>query len=440
MSHAVGILEVTLLRHLHLGVTLFCTLAMTVACGSKSPLLVPDSFEDAGMDAGFDAGIPRRDAGLDGGPTPDECIELPFGEPPRELPVTFVAQILSADVYFLVDVTGSMGDEIDQIRAGLTDRIIPGLAAEIPDVNFSVGRYADFDVRAAGYGSSGDEAFRLVQASTSSIDQVVSAVGRLTTQSGGDTPESLVEALYLSSTGESLGRWVPPRPCSGGIGYPCWRSTGSPIILAFTDASSHNGPGGTDAYDPRHFSEPFPHSYEEARDALRAIGAKVLGLNSGSPGDGGDTILRQLARDTGAVRPDGTPIVFDIGRDGIRLGTSVIEAVRTLVDEVPIDVDVLAEDYPGDDLDASVFVDEVVAVSSMPADGAINLGDRFADVTPGTRVNFSIHLFNDLIPQTDVAQSFFLWVVLRGDGVVRLQETLLEILVPPIGGEVVCGL
>ncbi len=53
---------------------------------------------------------------------------------------------------------------------------------------------------------------------------------------------------------------------------------------------------------------------------------------------------------------------------------------------------------------------------------------------PGTRVFFSILLVNDLIPQTDEPQTFLLRVVLRGDGVIRLSETLVEIVIPDIGG------
>lgn len=419
----------------------FAAVTLLAACGSKTGLNVPPPEPyDGGFDAGVDAGPP--DGGFDAGPMPDECIELPFNDPPRELPITFVAQILSADVYFLVDVTGSMGEEIDQIRAGLTGTIIPGLAAQIPDVRFSVGRFADFDVPSFGYGSDGDEVFRLVQESTANVDVVLGAVNRLNTQSGGDTPESMTEALYLSATGEGLGSWAPASRCAEGtVGYPCWRETGSPIILAFTDAPTHNGPGGSERYEERAFDRgPTPHTYEQAINALRERGARVLGLNSGEFGETGRPDLEAFARDTGAVRPDGTPIVFDIGNDGRRLNDLVVEAVRTLVDEVPLDVDVLVEDYPLDEFDATEFVQGVRTNGAMPADGAIDRGDRFEEVRPGTRVNFRVILFNDFLPQTDVAQEFFLWVVLRGDRVTRLRETLLRVVVPPRGGEVICPL
>lgn len=419
------------------------SLLALAACGSKSPLYVPDPIEDAsvadgGMDAGLDAGTDAGlDAGVDGGPMPDECIDLPFMDPPTELRVSFTARILSADVFFLVDVTGSMGEEIDQIRDRLREDIIPGLAAEIPDVRFGVGHFADFPE--SDYGSEGDEVFRLLQAETRDIGLVQSAVDRLPLQGGLDFPESMTEALYQTATGEGIGRFVTPASCpAGSLGYPCFRNEGSRIVLAFTDAPTHEGPGGREAYRG---VRPRPHTYEEAINQLRAIGAKVLGLHSGDPDfdAGGRDDLEAFARDTGAVREDGTPVVFDIGRDGSMLSSSVIEAVRTLVDEVPIgDVSVLIEDVDGDDVDVTTFVDAVVALRATPADGAVNLGDSFADVRPGTRLEFQILLRNDFIEQTDEPQSFFMNVVLRGDGVTRLQETLVQIVVPARGGGTVC--
>ena len=413
---------------------LLALVALVAGCGSKSGLTVPDpqgdggSF-DAGVDAGPDAGI---DAGMDGGPMPDECIELPFLEPPRELEISFRAQILSADVFFLVDVTGSMGEEIEEIRVQLRERIIPGLAAAIPDVRFGVGHFADFPLPDLNYGESTDELFRLLSRSTGNIGQVQSAVDRLPLQGGRDGPEALVEGLFLTATGEGMGRFAPPASCPADtVGYPCFRAQGSRIVLAFTDAPTHNGPAGHDAYSG---VRPEPHSYEQTANALRMIGAKVLGLYSGGPGGQGMNDLEALARDTGAIREDGTPVVFDIGRDGRLLSESVVEAVRTLVEEVPFDVDVLIEDVGGDALDATAFVERVIADRAEPPSGAVSLGDRFDDVRPGTRVFFRILLLNELIPQTDEPQSFLMRVVLRGDGVTRLQETLLQIVVPAIGG------
>lgn len=409
----------------------FSLMLLLAACGSKSPLLVPE---------GMDAGPPAFDGGTDAGPEPDVCIELPFNAPPEELRTAFVAQIQSADIYFLIDVTGSMEDEINQIRDTLTSVIIPGLAAEIPEVRLSVGRYADFFVSGMttrSYGSNGDDVYRLLQRTTANVDLVLGAVNRILLQSGGDTPESLTEALYQSASGAGIAGFVQPASCPPNtVGYPCFPEGSTPIFVVFTDAPSHNGPGGSEAYSPRWV--PGAATYVQARDALNAINAKVLGINSGEFGETGRPDLEAYARDTGAVRPDGTPIVLDIGTRGELLSETVIEAVRTLVTEVPIDVDVLLEDAPGDELDATELVSRVVADNAVPASGAQIVGDRFDDVRPGTRVEFRIVFQNLTVRQTDDDQVYFLNVVLRGDGISRLNETLVQIVIPRRGGGLVC--
>ena len=136
-----------------------------------------------------------------------------------------------------------------------------------------------------------------------------------------------MEALFQAATGAGIGSFVPARGgCAGGsgIGYPCFRSEATLIILLFTDADFHNGPGGAYPYSG---ISPTPHTYAQAVTALNAIGAKVLGLMSGLAAR--DDLIA-IARDTGAVAADGTPIVFDIGSDGRSLGVDVVRAVQTL--------------------------------------------------------------------------------------------------------------
>lgn len=412
----------------------FSLLGLVVGCGAKSGLRVPDA---PGMDAGpdaptFDAPDAPSDVPPDAFvPPPDECIELPPREPPEFIDVSFVSRVSTADVYFLVDVTGSMGDEIEQIRSSLRDFLIPGIAAEIDNVHFAVGSYADFPV--TEYGAPDDEVYTLLSASTDDASVVQDAVNSLALGSGNDAPESTVEALYLSATGNALGRFVPPRRCPDGtVGYPCFRPDGSRIFLVFTDAAFHNGPFG--AY-PYFGVSPTPHTYAETIAALRGIGAKVLGLYSGGSDPEALSHLQALARDSGAVRPDGTPIVFDIGTDGRALSESVIEAVRTLVDEVPIDIDVLLEDDETDAFDALMFVERVQALRAVPASGATMREDRFDDVVPGTEVTFRIFFANELIERTEEVQRYRLRVVLRGDRVTRLTTTTVEIVIPSLDGE-----
>ena len=397
-------------------------------CGSKSGLTVP---EPPRLDAAIDAPTPPR-ADASTFVPPDACVELPPREPPEEITVSFVTRISEADIFFLVDVTGSMMQEIEQIRARLSDTIAPGIARTIPDVRFSLAQYAEFPQ--PPYGDFSDLPFEMLTPSTSDLGTLQRGLDALVLRSGGDGPESAIEALYLAATGESLGVIVPARRCAADtIGYPCFRRTGSRIFLWITDAPSHNGPFGEHPYGDE--VAPRPHQYEETIAALNRIGAKVLGLYSGLGEENGRAHVEEIARRTGAVTASGTPVVFDIGTDGAGLGAGVVEAVRTLVDEVPIDITIRTEDDPGDDLDATMFVRGVETVSAEPAIGAIQGRDRFDAVRPGTRVTFRVLFANDRIERGPDPIRYRLRVTLIGDGVTELATTVVDVVIPALDGE-----
>jgi len=259
---------------------------------------------------------PMLDYGYEG----IEGYVLPRASTPTPPPTEVDCSV--ADVLFLVDTTGSMAGEIDEIQRNLTGAIIPGLSSEVDDLRFAVARFDDFPV--AGYGDAGDAPFESVTASTGDVTATQNAVNGLTAAGGGDLPESQVEALYQAATGAGLSPWIPSADCPSGTGgYACFRAGAQPIVLLFTDAPFHNGPDGSEPYS----SVEGAHSYAQAVSALNGIGAKVLGLWSGSDARAD---LERVARDTGALDPSGAPIVFDIGTDGGRLAADVVEAVRTL--------------------------------------------------------------------------------------------------------------
>lgn len=386
--------------------------AVLCGCGSRTDLTVPE-FERLGR--------------------PDTCVELPAPEPPTFVDTRFVARIASADVLFLVDVTGSMVDEIRQIQRTLREVIVPGLNAEIPDVSLSVAEFGDYPT--FPYGEDEDEPFLLRQGSTTDIATVQNGVGNLGSGiGGGDEAESHIEALWQSATGAGIPDLLPPQTCEAGrVGYPCFRQDGSRIILLFTDAPFHNGPDDSFPYTLG-VSRPAPAAYAETVGALRAIGARVLGLYSGDGGIG-LSHLRTIAEDTGAVTRDGEPIVVDIGEAGENLGDGVVDVVRTLVQDVFLDIDLVVEDSPLDDVDAREFVVGIETLGARPATGATDLGDRYVDVQPGTEVAFRVHLDNTRFEAGPTPVSYFLTLVMRGDGVTRLRETVVEIVIPSTDGE-----
>ncbi len=82
-----------------------------------------------------------------------------------------------------------------------------------------------------------------------------------------------------------------------------------------------------------------------------------------------------------------------------------------------------------------MFVESIGTLGATPPSGADDLGDRYANVLPGTRVAFRVALRNELFEREVDPQFFYLRVVLRGDGVTRLRETVVQIVVPSLDGE-----
>lgn len=417
-------------------------------------------------------------------PATDFFVVLPYnGEHvPRSL--RFGTAINQADVFFLVDMTGSMNQERTNLINGLLTVVIPGIEAEIANVEFGAGGFDDYPY--GGYGAGHDLPFYLLReiapaeqdvgawsiaagptqcpsnAATRDIGSItgapngrpdiLEAVEGLPCHAGSDVPESYVPALWSTATGRGLswpneattGGPIPDKSCpsipdEAGVrrGYPCFRPGSLPIILLVGDYSFHNGPSGEDAY-----SFPAP-TYAEAVAELNAIGARVMGVYSGGGSDRDD--YEAIARDTGAVRADGTPLVFDIASNGTGLDSAIVEAVRDLVGGTPQDVSTTTENVTGnpDDFDARRFIKSITpregynGALSGPMPGvtyASKDATTFYQVIPGTQVEFDIDFWNDVRPPAATAQVFRARIVVVGNGVARLDERMVYIIVPPEGG------
>jgi hypothetical protein len=187
----------------------------------------------------------------------------------------------SADVYFLVDQTGSMDGERDRIVADLTTGdfvnnakyncsdydfdtlpnnelktrgIIGGIRCYIRDANFGVGFFREipFNITSKGYYAYGDNneiAFRNLSDITGDVTKVTNNVAKLDVDLNIDWEEATMPALYSLVTGNGMyfGTTKPSVPTRGGCpagtwGYPCFRNDAIPIVVLFTDAPTHNGP------------------------------------------------------------------------------------------------------------------------------------------------------------------------------------------------------
>jgi hypothetical protein len=209
-----------------------------------------DGVPDIADDCPTSPGVPELfgcPAGTGG--TPGIYRELPFGGPAVMDPCLIDVQVRTVDVYFLVDTTGSMGGEINNLRAGLTSGTIGGctggvigaIRCAIPDAWFGVGYHDDFPV--SPYGSPGDDVYRNLLDITDGVAAAQTAVNGLALHNGNDWPESQSQALWAVATGGGYGAFLAPKGACPGArwGYPCFREDAIPVVVLITDAPFHNG-------------------------------------------------------------------------------------------------------------------------------------------------------------------------------------------------------
>ena len=95
------------------------------------------------------------------------------------------------DLVFIVDTTGSMGDEIKAVRDNLSD-LVSQLASTTASYRVAVVSYRDFKERT---GSASDYPSRVDQTFTSSLDAIQTAVDSLMASGGGDEPETVFSGI-----------------------------------------------------------------------------------------------------------------------------------------------------------------------------------------------------------------------------------------------------
>ncbi len=123
-----------------------------------------------------------------------------------------------ADVYFLADTTGSMGNILAAVQAG-ANNVLTALSGLGVDLAFGVGNYKDF--------ASGDPyAFQHQVNPTNVAATVTAGINTWSAAGGDDLPEGQLFAM------DSLA--IPP---GGAIG---WRAGSKRIIVWFGDAAGHD--------------------------------------------------------------------------------------------------------------------------------------------------------------------------------------------------------
>ncbi len=211
------------------------------------------------------------------------------------------------DVMLLVDNTGSHTSLVMENAARLATELVGGLLADA-DVRVGVASFADFP--RGSYGSSPDEPFRGILAPTADMAMITTALTGIASRSGGDGPESGIEALHVLAGGtphpDSFPFMCPAGLAAGG----CWRASAQRAVVMITDITQHNIPqvAGGMPVDPYAGFTPLPPTWTAARTQMISSGLAFFAIvpESGPFGGGFEPpsqmrfIATELAQDPDA--------------------------------------------------------------------------------------------------------------------------------------------
>jgi hypothetical protein len=378
----------------------------------------------------------------------DVWFLMPFDEDPepQDATLAFDSILQRADLFILMDTSGSMAAPIGVLQTAMTDEIIADTSLLVPDLWFGLGAFEDYPL--SPYGADGNNPFELSQRTTDDAEAMQAAADALVAYSGADYPESQVPALWATATGGALGDYVPAQDAceTGEIGYPCFRRGALPIIVMVTDNHFHGDYDGNDAYTT--LDPPAP-TWEEMADALNDIHARVpsVYLNDG------ETDCNELALATRTVDAELNPVTIAETGGWPTLGTSIVAAVTAVVDEVPYGRVVgVPLDDDSDEVDAVLafiarvepdtdggFEDPddpgIFCVGGLDTfdDGDDGNPDGFADLPPGTKVCFDvIAMVNETVPADDEPMVYEAFIDVMADEVTLLDSRTIFFLVPPV--------
>ncbi|HEX5096882.1 MAG TPA: vWA domain-containing protein [Acidimicrobiia bacterium] len=216
-----------------------------------------------------------------------------------------IADPAPVDIVFLLDATGSMGDEIEQLKANMVsvaeqlDKLSPR-----PDVRFALTSYRD----------RGDEYVTRTTDFTSDVGEFTETLRGVVANGGGDTPESLNAGLHDA------------------LAAPSWRD-GDTIKLVFLVA---------DAAPHLDYTDDADYAQEMVTAAERGI--KIHPIASSGLDDQGEYVMRQLAQYT-----TGRFNFLTYGADGVSPGDQTTHHVD---DYSVLSLDELVVQLVKDELDA----------------------------------------------------------------------------------------
>ena len=163
------------------------------------------------------------------------------------------------DLVFLVDATGSMGDEIDKLKSSL--RSITDEVSRLPS-------HPDLCLGLVAYRDRGDEFFVRSHDLTNDVNAFQGVLNALQAAAGGDEPEAMNEALHEA------------------VHHISWRGDQTTrMVVLVADAPPHLDYGGP--------------QYDDDMMAALGKGIKLMSVGASGLNKQGEYIQRQMAQYTG---------------------------------------------------------------------------------------------------------------------------------------------
>jgi hypothetical protein len=200
----------------------------------------------------------------------------------------------SLDVMLLMDVTGSCLNALSRLKSEFS------LVQK--DFWIGIAGFSDFPI--GGYGVTGDVPYVLYQPLSGNVDDTKNAVDSIYGTTGGDMPESQLEALYQCATGDGYDPYIQPSDTG-------WRKHTRKTVILITDAGFHDEEG-------------YPgHGYAETLDVLLQKKIIVTGILLGTEG--------MAHADMTSITSDTHGRLYQIGKDGTGINQVITEILDGLL-------------------------------------------------------------------------------------------------------------
>jgi hypothetical protein len=394
---------------------------------------------------------------LNGNDNPANNGDLVFVSPARspiDPPVGTVditTNYQEADVYFLIDKTCSMGEEMSSMRTAIVSIInnltcdsfgactedsdcasdqVCGVGLTCIDDPQQYGCVPSFWSGAGVYGGSGSSYpitnLRSVTANAASVQSVLpTSVGDY----GAD--ETLFQAAQCIATPSAC----PSNRISGCAGTvtncPGFRTDSVRILVQITDED--------DQYNSSSFTA------ATAGAALQSLDINYVGLDA-DVGHLGLADLTAVATSSGSLDSNGSPFVRSGSNASV--ASSVTSALQEIIGQVPLEATIEVVDMPGDSGDSLQFIDHIevnLSNADLDGDGIVDCSpetagdsdldgwnDYFPQATPGAGLCWDVvAASNEFVVQTNVIQTYRAQITLRGNGAI-LDQVNAWFVVPPI--------